>query len=56
MDDAIPLSIRRKMDSMLLAKWYNQTTGSSITHRDVEQWGFVEAAELQYALSFIGKL
>ena len=48
--------IKQRMHSILLAKRYNNATGSSITHVDIDQWGFLEEQEIEYAIEFIEKM
>ena len=35
---------------MKTAMVYNKATGSNITHKDVAQWGIIEAAKISSAL------
>jgi hypothetical protein len=41
------------MDALLLAKRYNNITGSSVTHRDIEEWGFLEFSAVELAMEII---
>ncbi len=50
------MAIKQRMHSILLAKQYNNATGASITHIDIDQWGFLEAQEIEYAIDFIGRI
>ncbi len=45
--------IKQRMHSILLARQYNNATGASVTHIDIDQWGFMEAQEIEYAIEFI---
>ena len=44
------------MDSITIAKVYNNATGATITHRDVENFGFLEFARIESALSMINEM
>ena len=44
------------MEAVLMARAYNHMTGASITHIEMEEWGFMEIAEVEYAIRFAGKL
>jgi len=48
--------IKQRMHSILFAKQYNDVTGAAITHVDIDQWGFMEAQEIEYAIDFIGRI
>jgi hypothetical protein len=37
---------------MYIANVYNYRTGASITHLDVEEWGYVETEKIIAALEF----
>jgi hypothetical protein len=52
----ISIDIRRKMDAVILARIYNNATGASITHKDIEQWGFLETQEIEHAIEFLGDI
>ena len=54
--DAVPSSVRRTMESIAIAKMYNNATGATITHKDVDNFGFVEFARIDAALNMIGQL
>lgn len=41
------------MTNMTLAKAYNHITGANITHKDVEKWGIIETAVVNYALNML---
>ena len=41
------------MNAILFAKKYNQITGSSVTHQDIEEWGFMEFAKIEMAIDMI---
>lgn len=44
------------MDAIIIAKIYNEMAGASITHKEIEEWGWMEVSEIEYALKFVGKL
>ena len=50
----LPQKIKRKMEAMALAKKYNNITGSTITHKDIDEWGYLEVAEIEHAINFFG--
>jgi len=43
------------MDSLQLARVYNNFTGANVTHRNVEQWGIMETARIHYAMDFMSR-
>ncbi len=47
------MMIKQRMHSILLARQYNNATGASVTHIDINQWGCMEAQEIEYAIEFI---
>lgn len=54
--EEVPASVRRTMESISIARIYNNATGATITHRDVDNFGFVEFARIESALNMIGEL
>ena len=52
----LPKIVLRKMEALIVAKIYNSRTSASITHYDVEEWGFVESMQIISALEFMDEL
>ena len=44
------------MEAIMFAKIYNNLTGASISHRDVEEMGFIESCEIEHSMKFVGKV
>ena len=41
------------MESIAMTRLYNEMTGASATHHDIEGWGWIESVELEYAIQFM---
>jgi len=54
--DNVPNRVRRTMESITIAKVYNNATGATITHKDVDGFGFIEFATIEAALSMINEM
>ena len=52
--DSIPNEVNRMVESISIAKAYNNATGATITHKDVNDFGFIEFATIDAALMMIG--
>lgn len=37
----------------MFVRMYNNFTGSSVTHRDVENWGFLEVETIVHAIDLL---
>jgi len=44
------------MEALIMARVYNEMTGASVTHKEIEEWGFMEMAEVEYAIKFARKI
>lgn len=42
------------MENIAVARIYNEVTGANITHRDVQQWGFMESEIVMIAIDLLG--
>ena len=40
----------------MFAKVYNGLTGANISHKDVEEMGFIESCEVEHAMKFMGNM
>ena len=52
-DAETPKEITDMVFHLKLAKMYNHYTGSNITHKDVEDWGFLEMAIIMYSFDVL---